>query len=77
MHDKGAVKGRGVRVSKQPVTLASGAVYEGEWIDDMRDGYGKQEWPDGSKYEGNWRVIKLMDLDACIMPMETFMKESG
>lgn len=42
------------RVKKAPITLPTGAVYEGEWKNEMRDGYGKQEWPDGSRYEGYW-----------------------
>lgn len=38
---------------KRPAfVFSSGAVYEGEWIGNMRDGYGSQTWPDGAKYEG-------------------------
>ncbi|CAD8163462.1 unnamed protein product [Paramecium pentaurelia] len=37
-----------------PIQLESGAVYEGEWKNGMRDGFGKQKWPDGSIYEGEW-----------------------
>ena len=44
-----SAEGREVR---GPVSLESGAVYEGEWLDGVRDGEGKQEWPDGSRYEG-------------------------
>jgi len=33
-------------------------VYEGEWLDGLRDGEGKQEWPDGSRYEGQWHLGK-------------------
>ena len=43
-----------VRVKKGPVTLTSGATYTGEWLNDMRDGYGEQRWPDGSVYTGQW-----------------------
>jgi hypothetical protein len=32
--------GDGKRVKKEPVTLASGAVYSGEWRDGLRDGEG-------------------------------------
>ena len=46
------------REVRGPVQLESGAVYEGEWLDGVRDGYGRQEWPDGSKYEGEWRTGK-------------------
>mmetsp|Transcript_86106 Transcript_86106/g.263531 ORF Transcript_86106/g.263531 Transcript_86106/m.263531 type:complete len:344 (-) Transcript_86106:100-1131(-) len=33
----------------------SGAFYRGEWLDCMRDGQGKQVWPDGTEYVGEWR----------------------
>lgn len=42
------------RIKKSPVRLVSGAVYEGEWKNEMRDGWGVQRWPDGSVYEGYW-----------------------
>ena len=42
----------GVREVRGPVTLESEAVYEGEWLNGLRDGMGKQKWPDGSLYEG-------------------------
>ena len=39
---------------KKPLYIfKSGATYEGEWFDGMRDGYGTQIWTDGAKYEGN------------------------
>lgn len=28
--------------------------YEGEYIDDKKEGYGVFYWPDGRKYMGNW-----------------------
>jgi hypothetical protein len=34
------------------ITFKSGAVYEGEWIGHVRDGFGIQRWPDGARYEG-------------------------
>lgn len=41
-----------LRVTRPPETLESGAIYEGEWLMGKRDGYGKQDWLDGSRYEG-------------------------
>ena len=41
-----------VRELRAPINLDSGAVYEGEWLNGVRDGQGKQEWLDGSRYEG-------------------------
>jgi hypothetical protein len=32
------------RVRKGPLTLTSGAIYTGEWLNNMRDGEGTQEW---------------------------------
>jgi hypothetical protein len=34
--------------------LKSGATYEGEWMNGMKDGFGIQIWPDRAKYEGEW-----------------------
>jgi len=33
----------------------SGATYDGEWLGGVRDGVGKQCWPDGTVYVGEWR----------------------
>jgi hypothetical protein len=35
--------------------LESGEIYEGEWLMGKRDGYGKQDWHDGKRYEGQWK----------------------
>ena len=42
------------RESLPPMTLPSGAIFTGQWLNGMKDGYGHQRWPDGSKYEGEW-----------------------
>ena len=44
------------RESLPPMTLPSGAIYTGQWLNGMKDGYGHQVWPDGSKYEGEWQA---------------------
>ena len=36
-------------------TLDNGAVYTGQMLNNMRHNYGIQVWPDGSKYEGQWK----------------------
>ena len=42
---------------KLPIyTFKSGATYEGEWLNGVRDGDGLHIWPDGAKYEG---IIKI------------------
>ena len=40
------------REQRPPFTFKSGAVYNGEWRGNARDGYGEQVWPDGAKYLG-------------------------
>jgi len=46
------------RVTRPPYSLKNGATYTGQWLNEMRDGYGVQIWPDGSRYEGQWRMDK-------------------
>jgi hypothetical protein len=48
----------GNREKRSPVIIESEAVYEGEWLNELRDGQGKQHWNDGSLYEGDWRLGK-------------------
>ena len=36
----------------------NGAVYKGQWYQEMRHGHGVQIWPDGAKYEGYWKNNK-------------------
>ena len=36
------------------VTIDSGQVYEGQWLNGLRDGSGTNEWPDGSRYAGQY-----------------------
>jgi len=33
-----------VREKREPYKFKSGAVYDGEWLDNMRDGYGVHTW---------------------------------
>jgi hypothetical protein len=47
-----------VKPSQQPVTLKSGAVYEGEWLNQKRHGFGVLKWPDGAVYSGYWKANK-------------------
>ena len=34
---------------------SDGSVYQGEWKNDLKDGYGEFEWPEGSVYKGTWK----------------------
>jgi hypothetical protein len=38
-----------------PIQLDSGATYEGEWKNGIREGSGMQVWVDGSTYVGEWK----------------------
>ena len=38
------------RVTRGPINLKNGAIYTGQWLNNLRDGYGSQTWPDGSQY---------------------------
>lgn len=33
----------------------SGAIYDGQWLNNARDGLGQQTWPGGAKYIGEWK----------------------
>ena len=33
---------------------AGGVLYEGDWVDDKQHGHGKETWPDGAVYEGQF-----------------------
>jgi hypothetical protein len=35
-------------------TWSDGRKYDGNYVDDKKDGYGVFTWPDGRRYEGNW-----------------------
>ena len=40
------------------VHFKNGATYTGQWLGNMKHGYGVQVWKDGAKYEGHWRFNK-------------------
>ena len=44
--------------------------YEGEFVNDLREGFGVYEWPDGRVYRGSWKQGK-MDGEG------TYISESG
>ena len=35
-------------------TWADGRSYQGEYVNDKKDGYGVYTWADGRKYQGQW-----------------------
>ena len=41
--------GRGV------FTWCDGKIYDGEYVDDKKEGYGVFKWPDGKLYMGMWK----------------------
>lgn len=40
---------------KQPKEDEEGNIYEGEWANGMKNGFGKQRYEDGTEYEGQWK----------------------
>ena len=37
-------------------TWIDGSSYEGQWVDGLQEGDGKQKWPDvDSEYQGEWK----------------------
>ena len=42
------------------MTWTNGNVYEGEWKDGLRDGYGKHTAADGTVHEGTWKEDKFV-----------------
>jgi hypothetical protein len=44
----------------------SGAVYTGEWKDNLHQGKGIYEFPDGTVYEGEWKEHKMHG-DGCYL----------
>jgi len=41
------------------LTSIEGEEYHGEFIDDMKHGYGVMHYQDGSKHIGHWEMDKL------------------
>ena len=37
------------------MTFVDGQTYEGEWLDNVREGHGSHRYADGASYSGEWR----------------------
>ncbi|EGR34076.1 hypothetical protein IMG5_024470 [Ichthyophthirius multifiliis] len=42
-----------------PITLDINVVYEGKWLDEMKDGFESITWFDDLKYIGQWKLDKM------------------
>lgn len=40
-------------------TYVDGAVYQGEWREDLREGWGAHTFKGGARYEGEWAADKM------------------
>ena len=40
---------------REMVKFRNGAIYDGDIVNNLREGRGTQVWPDQSKYEGDWK----------------------
>merc|ERR1719456_1379340 len=49
------IKKRGGVENMKPYKFKSGAVYKGQWENNMRHGFGTQTWSDGSTFSGQWK----------------------
>jgi len=45
------------------LTWVGGKKYYGEFVDDMKEGYGVFDWGDGRIYKGNWKNGKQYGLE--------------
>jgi hypothetical protein len=34
----------------------TGAIYEGDWVSDKQQGFGTEQWPDGTTYSGDFHL---------------------
>ncbi|CAK94979.1 unnamed protein product (macronuclear) [Paramecium tetraurelia] len=57
-----AKSNNGSRIQLPPVTMKSGNIYEGEWLNQQKDGKGKFTWKDGSYFEGDFVQDKAMGI---------------
>lgn len=46
-------------------TWGNGGYYEGEWMDNKRNGRGKEVWTSGSVYDGLWKEYDCMSTLIC------------
>ena len=49
---------------------SNGDKYDGEWMNDLKQGDGKYVWKNGSRYEGEW-------LDDLMDGLGTYFDETG
>lgn len=52
---KGELDSDGKRTGKGTMKYDAGAVYEGDFVNDKYEGYGKYTWEDSDVYEGEWK----------------------
>mmetsp|Transcript_82938 Transcript_82938/g.231324 ORF Transcript_82938/g.231324 Transcript_82938/m.231324 type:complete len:359 (-) Transcript_82938:93-1169(-) len=58
----------GEGVFRQSAVDASSTVYRGQWRDGLKDGIGVEEWGDGSRYEGEFRLGEARGSGAIVFP---------
>jgi len=65
------------REQRAEYTYKSGAKYTGEWVGELRDGHGVQVWPDGGRYEGQFREDKAEAMASSFTMMVMCTKGTG
>ena len=53
--EDGYIDVNGIKQGRFIFHFASGSVFEGNFLNDLKSGYGKMTWLDGGVYEGNWK----------------------
>jgi hypothetical protein len=38
-------------------TFPNGDIYQGEWLNDLKDGQGVLQYADGHIYDGTWKMV--------------------
>eukprot|EP01084_Bolivina_argentea_P016344 30593_1 len=60
-----------IEVETQETEWEIGKTYTGEWSNDLRDGYGVQNWSNLSRYEGEWKCNKRNGYGVHWIPIPT------
>ena len=57
--------------------MPDGALYDGEWRENIQNGYGIFRWADGSIYEGSWRDGKRHGTSGILIASDGFRYEGA
>jgi hypothetical protein len=62
-------------------TYPSGDIYQGEWLNDLKDGQGVLQYADGHIYDGTWKMVRASERRAftrvITLPAQGYMHGQG